>query len=53
MEKNELYKTAFWKGNGEYVALVKYHKSGDWFEIRTISGETFNAQARELTEFVL
>ena len=53
MEKKEMYKTAIWGKISGYVALVKYHKSGDWFEIRTISGRMYNVQASELYEFGL
>jgi hypothetical protein len=53
MNKKTMYKTAMWDVAGEFVSLVKYHVAGDWYEIRTISGESLNVQASELSEFVL
>ena len=51
--KKEIYQTAIWNKTGEYVKLEKYHKYGDYYSIRTIAGERFNAQTAELDHFVL
>lgn len=53
MSKNHLYKTALWYGNNEYVELIKYHSFGNFYEIRTISGEYRSVEACELANFCL
>jgi len=47
------YKTAIWIKTGEYVSLEKYHYYGNFYDIKTISGEKFRAFVVELKEFCL
>lgn len=51
--KWELFKTAFWPERGEFVALEKFHKYGNYYDIRTISGERFRVLASEMENYVL
>lgn len=51
--KYEMYKTAYWVSIGHYVKLIKFHKSGGYYDIETISGEKGRALLSELSSFVL
>lgn len=51
--KYHYYKTALWLKTNEYVALEKYHSYGNFYDIKTITGERFRVFVNELSEFVL
>jgi hypothetical protein len=50
-KKENLYKTAFWAGIGQYVKLIKYHIKFQYYDIETISGEKEKVSAHELSNF--
>jgi len=51
LNKKSLYKTAVW--HGEYVSLLKYFEKGDYFHVKTQSGDIYGIPSHEMTGFCL
>ena len=51
MNKKHFYKTALW--HGEYVTLLKYFESGDYYHVKTAAGDIYGIPHNEMSGFCL